>query len=120
MTTPPALNTSEESDRDRETFTVVCRVDKLLDDVSHPARVVDVVDVAERAHQSTRLASRLLNFHLRKCLERNIALPRFGHEHWLYKAWNARAAHHVQQRGRIQPARDCPREPGFIVPPGRT
>ena len=47
------------------------------------------------------------------------AIPVTQHEA-LYKAWNARAAHHVQQRGRIQPARDCPREPGFIVPPGRT
>lgn len=70
----------------REEFTVVCRLDKGLADAEHVNKVVAVVG---RAHQMTRLASRLLNFHVRKCLERSLPLPRFGHEHWVRAAWYA-------------------------------
>ena len=69
-----------------EGFTVVCRLDKVLADEKHPALIADA---AERAHAATRLAQRLLNFHLLRCLETDAPLPAFGHEHWARKAWYA-------------------------------
>lgn len=69
-----------------DTFTVVCRLDKVLADRAHPAILADA---AERAHNATRLAQRLLHFHLLRCLEIGTPLPAFGHEHWARKAWYA-------------------------------
>jgi hypothetical protein len=69
----------------RETFTVAVQLEKLLKDKAH---VEKCRDVAQRAHEMTRLASRLLNFHIRKCLERDLPLPRVGYATWVYNAWH--------------------------------
>jgi len=69
-----------------DTFTIVCRLDKVLADAAHPAVIADA---AERAHAATRLASRLLTFHLLRCLDRGLPLPAFGCEKWSRKAWYA-------------------------------
>jgi hypothetical protein len=52
------------------------------------AHVAIVRDAAERAHAATRLATRLLNFHMLKCLERGKSLPVFGSTNWSQKAWH--------------------------------
>ena len=65
--------------------TVACNLERLL---LQPEHVQTIRHAAERAHQATRLASRLLNFHLMKCIERDLPLPPFGHTNWAYKAWN--------------------------------
>ena len=49
-----------------ETFTVVCRLEKGLVDDASPGIIADA---AERAHAATRLAQRLLHFHLLRLLE---------------------------------------------------
>ena len=68
-----------------ETFTVAVSLQKGL---ANPQHVALITNAAERAHNATRLASRLLNFHLLKCLERGLPLPPFGHTNWSQKAWH--------------------------------
>ena len=58
-----------------ETFTVVCRLDKGLVGDASPGIIADA---AERAHAATRLAQRLLNFHLLRLLGAGKPLPAFG------------------------------------------
>jgi hypothetical protein len=74
------------TDKDiNKTTTRAVNLERLLVDSTHVGLVRTAV---ERAHQATRLASRLLNFHALKCLERGLPLPPFGHTNWAYKAWN--------------------------------
>ena len=68
-----------------ETFTVVCRLEKgLVGDVSPGI----IADAAERAHAATRLAQRLLHFHLLRLLEADEPLPAFGLSGWAHIAWH--------------------------------
>ena len=72
-------------DEGDDVFNVKTRLDRCLKG-SHPAIIADA---AVRAHEATRLATRLLNFHLLRLLERGGELPRFGWMNWSKKAWAA-------------------------------
>lgn len=78
--------------------TIAVTLDKVL---VQPEHVERVRDAAERAHAATRLASRLLNFHALRCLERGLPLPAFGSVNWSQKAW-----HLVTRASRFAPNRD--------------
>jgi hypothetical protein len=68
--------------------TVAVSLEKAIAETKDSKNLEIIRSAVERAHQATRLASRLLTFHLLKCLERSLPLPSFGHTNWAYKAWN--------------------------------
>ena len=68
--------------------TVAVSLEKAIVETKDSKNLEIIRSAVERAHQATRLASRLLTFHLLKCLERDLPLPPFGHTNWAYKAWN--------------------------------
>ena len=83
----PPDSDGKELAKSREQFTVVCNLRKLFHDETH----ADKIDAwVCKAHSMTRLASQLLNFHARRCLEdESLPLPRFGYSHWAIQAWYA-------------------------------
>ena len=72
---------SEEAD----TYTIVCNLRKGMIDPGHVKKVQDAV---LRSHRATLLATELLGYHVRKCIERRIDIPKFGNGNWAKKAWN--------------------------------
>ena len=80
---PMARSDSKAKKPVENTHTIAAALGRIFTNTQHVAIIQSAV---ERAHAATRLASRLLNFHALRCLERGLPLPVFGNVNWTYKA----------------------------------
>ena len=76
-------NAMEEEEEN--SYIIACRIDKAL---INPDHVIKIQDAVQRCQHATLLATQLLGYHARKCLERGLNIPNFGDGNWVKKAWN--------------------------------
>ena len=62
------------------TRTVACRLEKWLPDAG---MVMDVRTAVLRVHEATIHATHLLNLHIRRCIESNVAFDRIFDHNWI-------------------------------------